>query len=237
MKSNKKKKVLIGSSVVLITTGVGLLLLNDHQNDEIKDMQSEKVNYAENNSFIKQKGNYSLSAKDDSEVSISNMNDYDSVSIPSITQLEKANKSKNKDKVLKNAVGQINIPKLHLKLNILKGTNQTNMMYGATTMLPNQQMGKGNYVLAGHNMKHKGILFSDLILNDKPQVKKGDVIYLTDGTHKYKYEVFSTKTVHKTNTDCLNDSKDPILTLFTCTKDDGSGTTPYRFVVQAKLVD
>lgn len=163
--------------------------------------------------------------------------DYDGVSIPSLSQVYEANKPRNRRKAMSYVVGTISIPSVNIHLNILQGTNNVNMLYGATTMLPHQEMGKGNYVLAGHNMKERNVLFSNLITDDKPQVHKGDKIYLSDGKKRYTYEVTYTETINMHNTKCLNPSKEPVITLFTCTLDhNNSGKTLYRFVVHGKLV-
>ena len=42
-------------------------------------------------------------------------------------------------------IGQIVIPDLGVNLPILKGTTTTNLKVGATTMVKEQEMGKGNY--------------------------------------------------------------------------------------------
>lgn len=167
---------------------------------------------------------------------VSTKMDYDSVSIPSLSEVYEANKPKNREKAMAVVRGTISIPSVNIHLNILEGTNATNMLYGATTMLPHQQMGKGNYVLAGHNMKERNVLFSNLIWDDRPQVHKGDKIYLSNGEKTWRYVVTSTETVSMYNTKCLEESEEPIITLFTCTKDtNNSGKTKYRFVVHGKL--
>lgn len=167
---------------------------------------------------------------------VSTKMDYDSVSIPSLSEVYEANRPKNREKAMAVVRGTISIPSVNIYLNILEGTNATNMLYGATTMLPHQQMGKGNYVLAGHNMKERNVLFSNLIWDDQPQVHRGDKIYLSNGEKTWRYVVTSTETVSMFNTKCLEESEEPIITLFTCTKDtNNSGKTKYRFVVHGKL--
>lgn len=162
--------------------------------------------------------------------------DYEGVSIPSLSEVYEANKPKNRQKASEFVRGTISIPSVNIHLNILEGTNATNMLYGATTMLPHQQMGKGNYVLAGHNMKERNVLFSNLIWDDQPQIHKGNKIYLSNGKKTWRYTVTSTETVNMFNTKCLESSSEPIITLFTCTKDtNNSGKTKYRFVVRGKL--
>lgn len=162
--------------------------------------------------------------------------DYDSVKIPSIEEVKNAHCSKNKTQALASVIGTLSIPSLNIKLNILEGTNNVNMMYGVTTLLPNEKMGEGNYALAGHNMAEHHILLSDIIWKDIPRVHKDDKIILSDGYKKYVYRIQWIKIVEMTDTSMLNLSEEPILTLVTCCKDQfNTGATKYRFIVRAKL--
>ncbi|OES45004.1 class A sortase [Domibacillus iocasae] len=108
-------------------------------------------------------------------------------------------------------VGQIKIPSVELSLPILKGTTNENLMAGATTMRENQWMGVGNYPLAGHHMNRDDLLFSPVL-----NVEKGDVIYVTDLTYEYAYEVTKTEIVHESRTDVMDNTIDPMITLVTC---------------------
>ena len=49
-------------------------------------------------------------------------------------------------------IGGIAIPELEMNLPIFKGLDNINLFYGAGTMKPNQEMGKGNYSLASHRI-------------------------------------------------------------------------------------
>ncbi|RRD94884.1 class A sortase, partial [Bacillus licheniformis] len=62
-----------------------------------------------------------------------------------------------------NVVGKVIIPSLKIDLPILRGVTNRNLNAGATTMRPDQEMGKGNYPLAGHIMKNKSLLFGALM--------------------------------------------------------------------------
>ncbi|MET1031265.1 class A sortase [Domibacillus tundrae] len=124
-------------------------------------------------------------------------------------------------------VGQIEIPSVNLSLPILKGTTNENLMAGATTMRENQWMGVGNYPLAGHHMNRDDLLFSPVL-----NVKVGAVIYVTDLTYSYTYEVTKTEAVHESRTDVMDNTVDPMITLVTCY---GSSDREKRFIVYGKL--
>ncbi|GIN21645.1 MAG TPA: sortase [Bacillus bacterium] len=49
------------------------------------------------------------------------------------------------------------------------------------------QLGMGNYVLAGHRMKKKGLLFYDIV-----RLNNGDKVYVTDKKKIYEYQVAQT---------------------------------------------
>lgn len=133
--------------------------------------------------------------------------------------------------------GIVTIPKIDMSINILKGTNHENLKYGATTGLDNQKMGQGNYVLFGHNMETKHVMFSDL-----KELEKGDDIILTNrDKREYQYEVISKKVISKDQTDVLNETDDSIVTLINCSsvtpegKKISANKTPYRLVIVGKL--
>lgn len=258
-KRQKRKTVIAVACSASFLIG-GLYLLNtDHSRSEgIKALQEQTLSskeLRENNKHmndesskeegfdlenISEKSSKTLKGADshvaEADVVKGNMN-YESVSIPTLSEVKEAQKPENIERAKHAMTGTISIPSVDIRLNILEGTNATNMLYGATTMLPHQKMGKGNYVLAGHNMKARGVLFSNLILNDQPQVHKGNRIYLSNGSKTYTYRVTSTETIDMHNTSCLNESKKPIITLFTCTRDTyNTGKTKYRFVVHGELL-
>lgn len=160
--------------------------------------------------------------------------DYSGIEIPELEEVKNA-PSIDYDHL----AGTITIDSIALSLNILIGTNQVNMYYGATTGLVNQKMGKSNYVLFGHNMQSEGVLFSDL-----KEVKKQDTIVLTyfDGS-VYTYEVTESKVIKATDLSVIKESDQPIVTLITCSTVDlegkkvMAGSTPYRLMVRGKLIE
>lgn len=157
---------------------------------------------------------------------------YSDIGIPSLQEL------KNMVPVNMNLVGGVvTIPKIDVSINIIKGTNHENLKYGATTGLVNQKMGVGNYVLFGHNMETRGVMFSDL-----KELDKNDDIILTDiDMTEYKYKVVSKKVVQKNQMDVLNQSDDNIVTLINCSsvtptgKKVSANKTPYRLVIVGEL--
>lgn len=62
----------------------------------------------------------------------------------------------------KQVIGRVAVPSISLELPILNGSSEKNLLSGAATIKGKQEMGKGNYALAGHNMSKTGVLFSDL---------------------------------------------------------------------------
>jgi len=126
-------------------------------------------------------------------------------------------------------IAGIAIPSVDINLPIFKGLSNENLLYGAGTLSPEQQMGKGNYALASHRMNDPKLLFTPL-----EQVSVGDKIYLTDLTHVYVYQTTSKKRVSYTDTSSLDEKpKSPTVTLITCGEMNG----PTRIVVQGELTE
>lgn len=134
-------------------------------------------------------------------------------------------------------LGSIYISDLDIKLPIFKGkplvkTSKDTMLFGATTNLENQIMGKGNYVLASHIVDNPNLLFTSL-----HTLEKGSYIYLYDSNYSYEYRVYKNFEVYNTETWILNDIKDyNILTLYTCVP-DGKEVPDKRTVIRAVLTD
>jgi sortase A len=84
----------------------------------------------------------------------------------------------------KQVIGRMAIPTIGLELPILNGSTEKNLLSGGATVKEKEEMGKGNYALAGHNMSKKGVLFSDI-----SKLKKNDKVYLYDSENEYEYAV------------------------------------------------
>lgn len=134
-------------------------------------------------------------------------------------------------------LGSIYISDLGIKLPIFKGkplvkTSKDTMLFGATTNLENQVMGRGNYVLASHIVDNPNLLFTSI-----HTLGKGSYIYLHDSKYIYEYRVYKNFQVYNTETWILNDIKDySILTLYTCVP-DGKEVPDKRTVIRAVLTD
>ncbi|MGR3205442.1 class A sortase [Bacillus glycinifermentans] len=128
----------------------------------------------------------------------------------------------------KAVIGRITISSVGIRLPILKGTTNENLIFGATTMRPDQQMGEGNYPLAGHHMRRESLLFGPLL-----NIKKGDTIVITDFKKDYIYTVTSKKIISEMDSDVIDETKEKVITLITCDKPE---RTKGRLAVKGKLI-
>lgn len=143
--------------------------------------------------------------------------------------------------IMKQVAGHIQIPSIHCDLPIYRGANPDTLSLGAATYFyDDAEMGKGNYVLAGHNMEEPGVLFSDLL-----DVQKGDMMELTGIDRVYQYRVTNQFVVPEYFTledgrpeagsflALLKSGEKPKLTLFTCIY---TAQGKERYVVQGELL-
>lgn len=150
--------------------------------------------------------------------------DYEAIKPPSVVETIKGSTGFDKEAL----IGQITINSIQLKLPILKGMTNQNLLVGATTMREDQVMGEGNYLLAGHHMKNPQLLFSPLM-----NIKQGAIVELTDLKQTYIYEVTEKKIISENEIDVIQDTKDKELTLITC---DKATETNKRLMVKGKLM-
>ncbi|CAK7067465.1 class A sortase [Tissierella carlieri] len=134
----------------------------------------------------------------------------------------------------KSMIGQLIIPELDINLPVLKGVTNANLLAGATTMVPEQKMGEGNYPLAGHRMKQKDLLFGSLM-----DIEVGTTVYITDKKTIYEYKIYNTVVVPDTAMEMLDNKRSeeqgrPIISLMTCYY---SSKTGKRFFALGELVD
>lgn len=148
--------------------------------------------------------------------------DASKIDQPNLSEVANASLDKNQ------VIGRIEIPSLSLKLPVLKASTEKNLLSGATTVKEKQEMGKGNYALAGHNMSKKGVLFSDL-----SSLKKNDKIYLYDNENEYEYAVTNVSEVTPDKWDVVEDHGKTEVTLITCVSVSDNSK---RFVVSGDLV-
>ena len=134
----------------------------------------------------------------------------------------------------KNVIGQLTIPDLNINLPILKGVTNSNLLAGASTMVDGIEMGMGNYPLAGHYMKEKGLLFGGLI-----DIEVGSKVKITDKKVIYEYEIYDTQIVPDTSFYMLDNDRavkrgKPIISLMTCYYTSKNGK---RFFALGELVN
>lgn len=125
-------------------------------------------------------------------------------------------------------IGSIVVPSVNMQLPILKGVGNVALAAGAGTMKSTQQLGEGNYALAGHYFEGKDILFGPLY-----NTKIGDTIYLTDLQSIYVYTLSSKEIIEETDVFVIDDIPNKeLLTLITCAEDGKK-----RLSVQADFVE
>lgn len=238
MKSINKKKIGIGAISILLIAFIfiGFSLKNSNQqnstttsetslNDE-STKTSKQSNVASDSQVDKNTKGTENSANSQGDNQLNN-EDFSTMERPTIQEINEA--QKHSEKMKDQFVGEIEIPSINLKLNILEGTTYQKMLYGATTLLPNSIMGHGNYALASHNMGVEGQMFTSIY-----KLQKGaDIILRDQNGQSYRYKVVSNDVVDYKNTDKLNLTKKPTVTLVTC---QSVQTTDNRVVVQAELV-
>lgn len=135
--------------------------------------------------------------------------------------------------------GYLEIPSIKVKLPIYDRANNLTLSLGVgKDYYLDSQFGKGNVVLAGHNMERSGVLLSDLY-----KVKNGQEIILHGPDKKdYKYKIVSKK-IQPAQVRIINgspvagsayylpkDNEKPIVTVYDCA-DHGND----RLVVQGEL--
>lgn len=111
---------------------------------------------------------------------------------------------------------QIIIPSIFVKENIVEGTVESSSLDKGAWHIPNTGTPLwSNMVLAGHRFKYLPPHNETFYLLDK--LKKGEKIYIIWEGHIYTYTVNSIYVVLPTDTHIEEPTKDPILTLYTCT--------------------
>jgi sortase A len=124
-------------------------------------------------------------------------------------------------------VKTLEIPSIELEQYVLGETTEENLALALTQINPNQAPEDGNFSIAGHR-GYRG----DRHFRQLSNVSDGDEVRLTADGKTYVYEVNSISIVEPTQTDVLDDSNDPEITLITCTL---SGEQ--RLIVKGSLVE
>lgn len=130
-------------------------------------------------------------------------------------------------------IGGISIPELGINLPIMQDSGYYSMFYGAGPLVPNQKMGKGNYVLASHDMWTNGLYYSKtLLFTPLKSAEQGQKIYITNKDKVYMYKIYEVKRVKPSAWDeAVNPTQGKTtITLITCDTDDN-----YRIMVKGEL--
>lgn len=124
-----------------------------------------------------------------------------------------------------NSIGGLQIPDLALGLPIFAGINQEQSLYGVLSMYPDRSPEKQNLVLIGH---HFGV--SDVLFGKLQELKVGQKVYLRYLGKYAAYKVTENRVINEDETEVLEDTVKPKLTLITC---DRITQTEKRILVTA----
>lgn len=207
-KTNISRIILRVLGIILLIVGVALIFNKQISNQMIRHNQQSTLN-----GLNKSKVTENLRKK--------GMYDFSKVKSLGIAQATRSQVKKTSG-----AIGALAIPDVNMSLPIMLGMSDDAMSTGGGTMRADQVMGKGNYPLAGHYMTAKGILFSPL-----EDVKKGELIYLTNLNKVYVYRIYMKKIVDPTAVWLVDNTKKNIVTLITCA--DGGKN---RWAIRGNLI-
>lgn len=231
-KRNKNRKIILTILATIILVGSVVFGLAYNQSQQIKSTFSQKELLNKSSSQIQEslKKN-KKSPKKNKKYVVSN---FDAVNDQDYTGLMNYRKQALKSGLRSDSKGVVRIKDLGISLNIYKNINPWTLAVGAGELNSGQVMGQGNYILAGHNMRTKKILFTNLL-----NAKKGQIVELINANHAFKYKIVRSKTISpikgkkKTfRSDLFNPTAKPTVTLFCCINHGHD-----RYVVQAEMLE
>ena len=226
----KKRRLLSKGAIIVIALllflGVGTYTGYRHLLS--RDLKQEKVHAAQ------VKKNASLNEETSPDLITYDLNDVVEVKADDVVAANFRNARGKSKKVL---TGGMYMPDTNIHLGIFKGFYGDNQYLGACSYYDaensnERQLGKGNYVLVGHNMAGRSALFAPLKYS-----KIGSYVYLTDYQNVFTYRVTSNDVFKDTRTDLVEDisaDETPICTLLTCY--GGAGTNKRR-IVRGELIN
>lgn len=125
-------------------------------------------------------------------------------------------------------VGRLTIPRLHVSVVVLEGSDQNILAVAAGhiegTSLPGRS---GNAAIAAHR---------DTFFGSLRGIRRHDVITVTTMNGSFSYEVNRTEVVAPSHIEVLHPTTAPELTLVTCYPFRHNGPSPQRFIVHARRV-
>lgn len=187
--------------IILLIVGVVLVFINPLQqflmNKMVKELNNISAHEIAHNHL-----------NDELDVSF-DFNETASLSIFDVMQAQL-----NRDDIA--VLGSIVVPSVNMQLPIVKGVSKSALAVGAGTMKAEQQMGVGNYALAGHYFENKKeLLFSPLY-----NTAIGDIVYITDKEYVYGYQITKKEIIQATDVHVIEDQAgSTLLTLITCAND------------------
>ncbi len=127
-----------------------------------------------------------------------------------------------------NVTAIVAIPKIDLKVAMSEGVDMETLKYAVGHFKGTADPGQtGNCCIAGHRSYTYSQYFNRL-----DEVKTGDEITIQTKNGTYTYVVYSTMVVEPSQLEVLDPTKDPELTLITCTP---VRVATHRLIVKAKL--
>jgi len=146
------------------------------------------------------------------------------------TKSAKADNQKAIKKPKLDVRGVLKIPKIDFEQVILYDATDANLDISVSMMKESVKFGEiGNCIIAGHNSKKYGKHFDRL-----PELKKKDLVYVTDKEAVYTYEIYKYFIVKSDEGWVLNHPEDESrLTLMSCTYINGETR---RLIVLGKLI-
>lgn len=208
-----KRVIALTVPIILILLGLVIILYEPMKNYVVAPKEIDKV-YKEELDITKDEIKKN---KEENKVK------YDYESIKTLTASDKI-PPPSKEGI----IGIVHVPSVGMTMPIKEGVTERILLSGVGTMKPDQEMGKGNYVLIGHNHINPNLLFAPI-----RRINKGDSIYVTDKEHVYEYKMVGSKVVQPTEIEVMDDVEgEKLVTLISCYSRDGSD----RIVVKGELV-
>jgi sortase A len=125
-------------------------------------------------------------------------------------------------------VGRLEIPRIHLSAIVLEGGDDRTLDRGIGRIPMTAEPGEaGNVVLGGHR---------DTFFRPLRGIRQGDRITVTTTAGRFRYLVDWTRVVSPEQTELLQPTPGPALTLVTCYPFRYVGPAPQRFIVRARMV-
>lgn len=129
-----------------------------------------------------------------------------------------------KPKELK-AYGSVSIPSIEWAQPIYVGMTNSNLFYGGVAMYPKRDLDRDNFVVFGHHIGVKEVLFGPIL-----SAKKGAEIILTYLDQTKIYTIKDMYLIDEKETSIVNQTGNAELTIFTCPTPQ---VTSQRYVIRA----